>query len=128
MFNQKIKPRVLVSTLWIFVLFNMILRDLHEFPTEGYVESMMSLNLSEEMMLFFAFIVEIPIAMIVLSRVLSDRANKWANVVAIFFTCIGILYTLPTGHLDEYFFALANASAFVVIIRTVWQIPMLDFR
>jgi len=104
----------------------MILRDLHEFPTEGYVEKMMSLKLSEEVMLFYAFIVEIPIAMILLSRILSNRANKWANSIAVIFSSLGILYTLPTGHLDEYFFAIVNAIAFVVIIRTIRKLPASD--
>ena len=126
MINNKIKPQTLLSSLWIFVLFNMILRDLHEFPTEGYVENMMSLKLSEGVMLFYAFMVEIPILMVLLSRILNNRVNKWVNVVAVIVSSLGILYTLPTGHLDEYFFAIANATAFVVIILTVRGLPSLD--
>ena len=126
MINNKIKPQTLLSSLWIFVLFNMILRDLHEFPTEGYVENMMSLKLSEGVMLFYAFMVEIPILMVLLSRLLNNRVNKWANVIAVIVSSLGILYTLPTGHLDEYFFAIANAAAFVVIILTVRRLPSFD--
>lgn len=125
MLDHKIEPRTLLSTLWIFVLFNMILRDLHEFPTEGYVEKMMTLNLSEEAMLIYAFLVEIPIAMILLSRMLSNRANKWANLFAVIVSSLGILYTLPAGHLDEVFFAIVNAAAFWGILRTVWKMPAL---
>ncbi|MEM8526402.1 MAG: DUF6326 family protein [Bacteroidota bacterium] len=121
--KNKIKPQTLLSTLWTFVLFNMLLRDLHEFPTEGYIEEMMTLKLSEGEMLFYAFIVEIPIAMVLLSRVLNNKANKWGNIIAVLFSSLGILYTLPTGHLDEYFFAIANAIAFVAIIRTVRRLP-----
>ncbi|MEM1324518.1 MAG: DUF6326 family protein [Bacteroidota bacterium] len=121
-----IQPRVLLSTLWIFVLFNTILRDLHEFPTEGYIEEMMNLNLSEELMLLFAFVVEVPIAMIVLARILSPTWNKWMNTIAVVLTSLGILYTLPTGHLDEFFFAAASATAFVFIIRTAWRLPVLE--
>ncbi|MEL6717395.1 MAG: DUF6326 family protein [Bacteroidota bacterium] len=124
MMNNKIQPQSLISTLWVFVLFNMLLRDLHEFPTEGYVEKMMSLHLSEETMLFYAFIVEIPISMVLLSRILNNKANKWANIIAVIISSLGILYTFPTGHLDEYFFAIANAVAFVVIILTVRSLPI----
>ncbi|MFD2587469.1 DUF6326 family protein [Croceitalea marina] len=126
MLKSNIKPQELVSTLWIFILFNMILRDLHEFPTEGYVEEMMSLRLSEEVMLFYAFIVEIPILMIVLSRILNHKANKWANVIAVLVSSLGILYTLPSGDLDEIFFALINSAAFFIILRTVWKVPFND--
>ena len=123
MFNKQLKPQALLSSLWIFVLFNMILRDLHEFPTEGYIEEMMGLHLSEESMLFFAFIVEIPILMVILPRILNEKANKWMNLIAVVFSSLGILYTLPTGHLDEYFFALMNLGAFILIIRTAWNLP-----
>ena len=126
MFKDKIKPRPLVSTLWIFILFNMILRDLHEFPTEGYIEEMMSLKLSEEVMLFYAFIVEIPILMILLSRILNDQANKWANLIAVMVSSLGIMYTLPSGDMDDLFFAIINLGALVIIVLTVWKLPYLD--
>ncbi len=126
MLDHKINPRTLLSTFWVIILFNMILRDLHEFPTEGYVEHMMMLKLSEEAMLFYAFIVEIPILMILLSRLLKANANRWANTIAVIFSSLGILYTLPTGHLDEYFFAIVNAIAFFWILRTAWRLPALE--
>jgi len=121
-----IKAQTLISTLWIFILFNMLLRDLHEFPTEGYVEELMSLNLSDGTMLIFAFIVEIPISMIVLSRILNNKANKWVNSIAVIVTSVGILYTIPNGDLDDIFFAIVNSIAFVVIILTVWKLPSED--
>jgi len=83
----------------------------------------MSLKLSEEAMLFYAFLVEIPIAMVVLSRILAPMVNRWANVLAVVVSVLGVLYTLPTGHLDEIFFAIANGLAFVFIIRTAWSLP-----
>ncbi|MDW3652705.1 MAG: DUF6326 family protein [Bacteroidia bacterium] len=126
MYNKKLKPQSLLSSLWIFVLFNMILRDLHEFPTEGYIEEMMGLHLSEESMLFFAFIVEIPILMVILPRILTDKANKWMNLIAVILSSLGILYTLPGGHLDEYFFAAMNLGAFFLIIRTAWRMPAIN--
>ena len=123
---NKIKPRTLLSTLWIFILFNMILRDLHEFPTEGYVEELMSLQLSEQAMLFYAFIVEMPVSMIVLSRILNNKANKWANIIAVIIASFGILYTLPSGDMDDFFFAIVNSAAFIVIVFTAWKLPSLD--
>ena len=126
MFKDKIKAPTLLSTLWIFILFNMILRDLHEFPTEGVIEEMMALHLSQEIMLLFAFIVEIPIAMILLSRILNNKANKWANIIAVLFSCLGILYTLPTADMDDIFFAVVNAIALAGILFTLRRLPTLD--
>ena len=119
----KIEPRTLVSNLWIFVLMNMFLRDLHEFPTEGYIDELSALHISEEVMLIFAFLGEIPIVMILLSRILPNTSNKWANVFGVLIGSLGIAYTLPAGDLDEWFFAAVNAVAFVIIIRTVWKLP-----
>lgn len=126
MFQDRIKPRTFISMLWIFVLLNMFLRDLHEFPTEGYIEELMALKLSEELMLVFAFLGEIPILMVVLSRILSEKANKWANTIAVILSSLGILYTLPNGDLDEIFFAVVNAAALLAIFFTVWKIPSLE--
>lgn len=126
MIKSKIKPQTLLSTLWIFILFNMILRDLHEFPTEGYVEELMSLKLSEQAMLLYAIIVEIPISMIVFSRILNNKANKWANIIAVIVSSLGILYTLPSGDMDDFFFAVVNLVAFIVIISTAWKLPAPD--
>ncbi len=123
MLKNKITPQTLLSSLWIFILFNMVIRDLHEFPTEGYVEEMISLKLSEEVMLFYAFIVEIPILMVLLSRILANKMNKWANTLAAIVTMLGILSTLPSGDMDDVFFAIVNSVAFLVIILTAWKLP-----
>lgn len=124
MLKNKIEPRTLLSNLWIFVLFNMFLRDLHEFPTDGYIEKMMTLKLSEEIMLLYAFLGEVPILMVLFSKILNNRVNKWANTIAVIISGLGISYTLLDGHLDELFFAVVNATAFVIILLTVWRLPV----
>lgn len=124
MIKENIQPQVLLSTLWIFILFNMLLRDLHEFPTEGYIEELMVLKLSDQVMLLYAFIVEIPILMVLLARVLNNKANKWANLVAASITLLGIASTLPAADLDDIFFAVANVMALLLVLRTAWKLPV----
>lgn len=63
--------------------------------------------------------------MVLLPRILSDRANKWANIIAATISILGILYTLPSGDVDDVFFAIVNAAALVVIILTAWKLPSL---
>ena len=111
-----------MMSFWIFVLLNMFLRDLHEFPTEGYIQELMDLKISEELMLLFAFLGEIPILMVVLSLVLAPSIHKWVSTIAVVVSASGILYTLPGGDMDEVFFAVVNAVAFVVILRTAWRL------
>jgi len=76
-------------------------------------------------MLLYAFIVEIPILMVVLPRVLNNTMNKWANTFAVVITMLGILSTLPTGDMDDVFFATVNSVASLVIIITAWRLPLL---
>jgi len=125
MIKNNIQPQSLLSTLWVFILFNMILRDLHEFPTEGFIEELMSLNLSDVEMLLYGFMVEIPIMMVLFSRILQDKVNKWVNIVAAIIALPGILSTLPSGDLDDIFFAMMSSMALVsiVLIARKWSLP-----
>ncbi len=126
MLKPKIEAQTLLSTLWIFILFNMILRDLHEFPTEGYIEELISLKLSEKVMLFYGFMVEIPILMVLFSRLLNDTANKWANMLAASIALLGILSTLPAADMDDVFFAIISSAALLAVMLTAWKLPTLD--
>ncbi len=126
MLKPKIEAQTLLSTLWIFILFNMILRDLHEFPTEGYIEELISLKLSQKVMLFYGFMVEIPILMVLFSRLLNDTANKWANMLAASIALLGILSTLPAADMDDVFFAIISSAALLAVMLTAWKLLTLD--
>lgn len=122
--KRKIESQALLSTLWIFVLFNMIFRDLHQFANEGFIEELMSQKIKEELVLVFGFILEIPIAMVLLSRVLNDKANKWANTVASIITLLGLLSTLPSADMDDVFFTIVESAALLAIILIAWKLPL----
>lgn len=79
--------KVKLSTLWIVIMFNMVFADILEFMLPGELEAMMTgtaaeFSITQEIMLVFAILLEIPIAMIILSRLLKYRANRWANIIA----------------------------------------------
>ncbi len=113
----------LLSTLWVFVLFNMIFRDLHQFANKGFLESLNALEVTEELVLIFGFVVEIPILMVLLSRVLPDRINKWSNLVAAVITLLGLASSLATADMDDIFFFLIECAAIAAIGFTAWQLP-----
>ena len=115
----------LLSTLWIFVLLNIIFRDLYEFLNQGHIEEMMNLNISEETMLFYGILLEIPIMMTVLSRILNNVLNKWINIIVASLLMIGTLSTLASADLDDIFFALINTIAFLAIVYTAWKLPLI---
>ncbi len=120
--TSNIKSEVLLSTLWIVILFNMIIRDLHEFLREGYIEQMMSIGMSQEEVLLYGFIAQIPILMILLSRILAYKANKWYNTAASIITSLGLLSTLPKADMDDIFFVVVQNILLAVVLRVSWKL------
>ena len=69
--------KALLLTLWIFVILNIIFRELHEFFRAGMIEEINTgTPVSEQMMLIGGIMVEIPILMVLLSRIPDYRINR----------------------------------------------------
>jgi Sec-independent protein secretion pathway component TatC len=118
--------KVILSTLWIFVLFNMVFADVVGFMNPGALEDIMTgtvgLEITQELLLVFSLLLEIPIAMVFLSRVLKYRANRWANIVA---SAITILFVIGGGstYLSYIFFATIEVMCMLIIIWYAWTWP-----
>jgi hypothetical protein len=119
--------RVKLSALWIAVMVTMIFADILSFMVPGTLKEIMTgtaggLQVTQEILLVFAIILEIPIAMIFLSRVLGRRANRVANIVA---SVITIAFVVVGGspYLHYYFFAAMEVACMLVIIRWSWKWP-----
>ena len=108
--------KALLSTLWIFVLLNIIFRDLHEFFRAGMMEEIITLTpVSEQMMLIGGIMMEIPILMVLLSRILDYRINRWVNIIIGAIT-IALVIGMGTKDLDDIFFATIEVIALSAII------------
>ena len=112
--------KALLSTLWIFVLFNMIFRDLHEFGRPGFLEEIMTgivngVQITEELMLLGGIMAEVPISMVLLSRVLNYRINRWANIFAGTIT-IAMIINNGVKDLDDIFFTAIEVVALILIV------------
>ena len=119
--------RVVFSTLWIVVVVNIAMADIFSFMMD-----LMAGNTSAEVqipaagMLLFAIIMEIPIAMVFLSRRLKYRAkvNRWANVIA---SGITTAFVIVGGSLDLVYAFFATVEilcmAFIVWRTLKWTIP-----
>jgi hypothetical protein len=122
-----LETKAILSSLWVFILMNIIFRDLHEFVRPGFLAEVMtgSLNgqpLTEGLFLLGGVMIQVPISMIVLARVLPPRANRWANVLAILYTVVTIVMFAP-GDLDDTFHAAIELLAVVAIGYLVWRWP-----
>lgn len=74
--------RMVLSTLWIFVMFNYLYADILMLIVHPAIYQKAAAHMSSAIVLTFAALMEIPILMILLSRVLSYRSNRWANIIA----------------------------------------------
>lgn len=114
-----------LSALWIVFLLNIVFRDIHEFVEPGFIEEVMTGTLNgapiqEHMLLVGGVMLQGPIAMIFLSRQLSYRANRWANIIvpAVY---LPILMVTGTTDLDDTFHLLAEIAALLFIIWSAWH-------
>ena len=94
----------------------------------GYREALTTLVVSEQMQLLYGFLLEIPISMVVFSRILRDTTNKWTNVLTGTLMLLGSLASLYSADTDDAFFAVVNTMALLVIIRTAWKWPPLESK
>jgi hypothetical protein len=117
--------KVKLSTLWIVIMFNMVFADILEFMLPGELEAMMTgtaaeFPITQEIMLVFAILLEIPIAMIILSRLLKYRANRWANIIASILTIIFVTAGGSTSF-SYMFFAAVEVLCMLLIIGYAWS-------
>ena len=118
------RRKAMLSTAWVFVILNMLLRDVHEIFRPGFLEEVMtgtvgSIAMTEEFLLVAAFIVEIPVAMVVLCRLLKRGANRWANLIVGPMVIIAVI-TNGAADLDDIFFGAVQVIALSVIIWSAW--------
>ncbi len=126
-----LERRSLLSTLWIFVLLNMVYADILGMLRPGYLDflNQMSQQLTGSTVLLFAVLMEVAIAMILLSRVLAYKANRWAHFIAIPLTILWVVVPAlmtslgETTPLSYVFFALVEVVTMVFMFWYVWKWP-----
>jgi hypothetical protein len=120
--SEDVKTKL--STLWIFVMFNMLAADIFGFMLPGALEEIISEGLAfpPELMLIPAVMIEIPIAMIFLSKILKYKENRTANFIAV---AITIFFVVGMGSTTVvyYFFAAIEVMAMLLIAWYAWKWP-----
>ena len=112
-----------LSTLWVVVMFNMVFADILTFIKPGALQELWAgqagVHITPGLLLVFAVLLEISIAMIWLSRILKPEANRWANTAA---AVITTLFVVGGGSIDLHyvFFASVEVACMALIVRFVW--------
>lgn len=111
------RMRGILSSLWIFYFVNMFARDLHEFANPAFIKQLIAgITVSETILLVAAMVLEIPIVMIVLSRVLTNKINWFVNiVVAVLMLGVTISNNLNPDQ-DDVFFMIAETLGLLTVI------------
>ncbi len=113
--------RALLSTLWLFLLLNIIFRDIHQFLSPGYMDwviagEMFGRKVTDELLLFGGIAVEVMILMVLLPRILAARTLRIVNTAAAVFACALILFAPPIDPDDVFFLAIC----LVTLVAIVW--------
>src|SRR5574339_267128 len=93
--------RTRLSILWVVVMFNMVFADILTFIKPGALQELWAgqagVQITDGLLLMFAVLLEIPIAMIFVSRILKPEVNRWANTAA---AVITTLFVIGGGSMD----------------------------
>ena len=126
--------KVILSTLWIFVMFNYTYCDILGLMDSSLLKQYLTgvvdgLELTERFLLMGAVLMEIPIAMILLSRILNYQVNRWANIVAASIKTIAMVMTMFVGIPSLYymFFGTIEIATTIFIIYYAWTWRKNDF-
>jgi hypothetical protein len=76
-------------------------------------------HVTQGLLLVFAILLQIPIAMIFVSRILKPMANRWANTVAAVVTTAFVVGG-GSPYLHYYFFATVEVACMALIVWSVW--------
>jgi hypothetical protein len=117
-----------LSTLWIFVTLNYLYCDIvglsdHEMLRQYLSGNVNGVEFTPGFLLGVGILVEIYIAMVLLSRVLPYRANRWANIAAGTIMTAVQVGTLTFGTSPPYylFFSVIEIATTVLIIWFAWN-------
>jgi hypothetical protein len=127
---EMIDTKTKLSALWLFILLNIIFRDLHQLAMKPFLEMLLTgtyngVKVTEELMLLGGFLAEVPIAMVLFSLLLTRRICRPVTFVAAFITTATLLSSAPSD-MDDAFHLIIELAAMVTILWTAWTWPERD--
>ncbi|GAP18832.1 DUF6326 family protein [Levilinea saccharolytica] len=122
---KKLDTKVLLSTLWIVVMINMLKADILGGFIPGALEEVEKTAVSvgasvPQLMLGGAVMGQLGIAMILLSRVLDQRVNRWANIIVSIIT-IAYIWGGMSTYPHYLFIASVETLCLLFILWTAWK-------
>lgn len=124
---RRLDQHTLLSALWLFILLNIIFRDIHQFVLKSHLEMLLTgyyngVLITEELMLMGGFFALVPISMVLMSLVLTRRWLRPLSVVAVVFTA-GPAAMAPPTDMDDVLHYVVAFLALAAITWTAWRWP-----
>lgn len=117
-----------LSAIWLFATLNYLYCDVVTLMDPQKLPQFMSgtvggMEITPGFLVGASILVEIPIAMVLLSRLLKDRLNRWANILAgIVMTAVQIMTLFASTPTPYYiFFSLLEITATALIVWYAWK-------
>lgn len=124
MATEGASTRVKLAALWAVVMFNMAFADIVGFLHPGALQRILDGTVGFEptpgLLVVFSVLIEVPIAMVFLSLVLSPAANRWASVLAVVLTAAFVVGG-GSATSSYVFFAAIEVAAMAGILIVAWR-------
>jgi hypothetical protein len=126
--------KVILFTLWVFAIANYIYCDILSHMNPEFIRVLVEGGqfpdlppINQKFLLWAGILMEIPISMILLSRVLNYKANRISNIIAgsiMTIVQVGTLF-IGSAELHYIFFSIIEiaTTAFIVVYAWKWQNP-----
>jgi len=118
-----------LSMLWVFAMFNYLYADVMTLMDPTALKDILagqvgSMQITQGFLLGGAVLIETAIAMVLLSRVLGYRANRWANIIIGMIHTAAVIVSLFVGGtaptIYYLFFATIEVACTVLIVWLAW--------
>jgi hypothetical protein len=113
--------KVLLSTMWIFLMFCIAYADIIGFIEPGTLQKIINGNvgfkLTPPIILLISLFQAIPIAMILVSRWFRRDVNRWLNILA---SVLTLLYVLGGGNWESSSYIVFASLEVVALIGIIW--------
>ena len=119
--------KVILSALWIFATLNYLYCDVLGLMDSVLLNQYLAgevngMTVDQNFLLAGAILMEIPIAMVLLSLILKYKANRWANIIAGSIKTIAMIATMFVGPTLYYiFFGTIEIATTMFIVWYAWN-------
>jgi hypothetical protein len=132
--NEKVNVKILLSALWIAVMFIYVYADIKtlfqpEIPEQIISGIVAGMTINQSFLFAAAILMSIPVIMILLSLILKPGINRWLNIIVSFLHIVLIIVTrFVPGKVWYYYIYYQSIEAIIhlLIIWYAWKWPSQD--